>query len=92
MIAQDDFDFIARFDGATDPKTREAVVKENPSQLAKTFFNLFNSVSKDQTVQYLLTLLDDVLQEDKNRVDIFKVSAVISTTRLPENYCSGSWT
>ena len=29
-------------------------------------------VSKDTTIQYLLTLMDDVLQEDKARVEIFK--------------------
>ena len=36
--------------------------RENPAQLAKTFLNLLNQISKDQTIQYLLTLLDDVLQ------------------------------
>jgi V-type H+-transporting ATPase subunit H len=71
MISQEDFDFISRFDG-TDAKTREAVIKGNPIQLAKTFLNLISQISKDQTIQYLLTLLDDVLQEDKSRVDIFK--------------------
>uniref|UniRef100_A0A1I8FPD4 V-ATPase_H_C domain-containing protein n=1 Tax=Macrostomum lignano TaxID=282301 RepID=A0A1I8FPD4_9PLAT len=29
-------------------------------------------ISKDQTVQYVLTLLDDLLQEEKTRVDVFK--------------------
>ena len=61
MINQEDFAFISRFD-VPDPKTRAAVIREQPMQLAKTFFNLLNSISKDQTIQYLLTLLDDVLQ------------------------------
>merc|ERR1712088_583057 len=29
-------------------------------------------ISKETTIQYLLTLLDDILQEDKSRVEIFK--------------------
>ena len=34
--------------------------------------NLLSQISKDATIQYLLTLLDDVLQEDKARVEMFK--------------------
>jgi V-type H+-transporting ATPase subunit H len=71
MIGQDDFNFISRFDGA-DAVTRKALIQENPHQLAKTFMNLLSQISKDATIQYLLTLLDDLLQEDKSRVAIFK--------------------
>jgi len=76
VITKEDFDFIARFDGAADPKTREAIVKESPPQMAKTFFNLLNGISSLQTLQYLLTLVDDTLQEDKARVDVFKAYAM----------------
>ena len=63
------------------------MVQENPSQCAKTFYNLLGHISKDQTIQYLLTLVDDFLQvvmtssdlqlisndqEDRNRVSIFR--------------------
>ena len=65
MIGQDDFQFISRFD-TQDAKSRDAVVKENPQQLAKTFLNLLSSISKETTIQYLLTLLDDILQVSKN--------------------------
>merc|ERR1712055_192335 len=37
-----------------------------------TLYNLLGHISKDQTVQYLLTLVDDFLQEDKARVAIFR--------------------
>lgn len=75
VITKEDFEFIVRFDGAADPKTREAIVKEGPAQMAKTFFNLMNGISSLQTLQYLLTLVDDTLQEDKGRVDVFKAYA-----------------
>ena len=61
MLSQDDFNFISRFD-VPDQRTREAVIRENPEKLAKTFLNLLSHISKDTTIQYVLTLLDDILQ------------------------------
>jgi len=72
MIGEDDFQFISRLDSAQDGKQRQAIIQEQPMQLPKTFFNLLNQVAKEQTIQYLLTLMDDLLQEDKSRVEIFK--------------------
>ena len=66
MIDKEDFDFMSKFDGA-DAETRRNLITQNPLQLPKTFLNLLNQISKDATIQYLLTLLDDVLQEDKSR-------------------------
>ena len=71
MIAKEDFEFISRFDGA-DANTRAGLIQQDPLQLPKTFMNLLSQISKDSTIQYLLTLLDDLLQEDKSRVEIFK--------------------
>ncbi|XP_043475459.1 V-type proton ATPase subunit H isoform X1 [Leptopilina heterotoma] len=71
MILKEDFDFIATFD-TSDAAAREAKLKENPSQAAKTFLNLLGHVSKDQTIQYILIMIDDMLQEDRSRVEIFR--------------------
>jgi len=71
MISQEDFSFISRYDAA-DVETRESIVQENPLQSAKTLYSLLGHISKDQTIQYLLTLVDDFLQEKKNRVGIFR--------------------
>merc|ERR1719189_3236381 len=70
-MSQDDFTFISRFDGGS-LQEREALIQKNPLQCAKTFYNLLGHISKDQTIQYLLTLIDDFLQENKNRVAIFR--------------------
>jgi len=73
MISDQDYRFISRFDSCPDLKARDAVIQsENPLQLAETFYTLLSQVSKEPTVQYLLTMMDDVLQEDKTRVEIFK--------------------
>ena len=61
MISQDDFNFISRFDSG-DARAREALIRENPAQLAKTFYSMLSQISKDTTLQYLLTILDDLLQ------------------------------
>ena len=61
MISKEDYDFIAAFD-SSDTKTRENKLKENSHQAAKTFLNLLGHVSKDQTIQYILTMIDDMLQ------------------------------
>jgi len=71
MISQEDFSFISRYDVAN-VADREKIVEENPLQSAKTFYSLLGHISKDQTIQYLLTLVDDFLQEKKNRVAIFR--------------------
>lgn len=71
MISEEDFSFISRYDAAN-VAAREKIVQENPLQSAKTFYSLIGHISKDQTIQYILTLVDDFLQEKKNRVAIFQ--------------------
>lgn len=61
MISQDDFDFINAYDNA-DSAGRSKILAENRTQAAKTFPSLLEHVSKDQTIQYILVLIDDMLQ------------------------------
>ena len=71
MISEEDFSFISRYDVAT-VANREKIVEENPLQSAKTFYSLLGHISKDQTIQYLLILVDDFLQEQTGRVELFR--------------------
>lgn len=61
MISQEDYNFIVAFDNA-DAAGREKILKESRAQCAKTFLNLLGHVSKDQTIQYILIMIDDMLQ------------------------------
>lgn len=61
MISQEDYDFIVGFD-ISDPAVKDAKLKQNPGQAAKTFLNLLSHISKDQTIQYILVMIDDMLQ------------------------------
>ncbi|KAK2719998.1 hypothetical protein QYM36_004041 [Artemia franciscana] len=71
MISQDDYRFIVDFDSG-DSQRKNEVLMRNKQQAARTFLNLLCQVSRDTTTQYVLTLIDDLLQEDKSRIDIFK--------------------
>ncbi|XP_034948652.1 V-type proton ATPase subunit H isoform X1 [Chelonus insularis] len=71
MISKEDYDFIAAFDTG-DAAARDAILKQYPGQAAKTFLNLLSHISKDSTIQYILTMIDDMLQEDRSRVEIFR--------------------
>ncbi|XP_017767850.1 PREDICTED: V-type proton ATPase subunit H isoform X3 [Nicrophorus vespilloides] len=70
MISQEDYKFIVAFD-TTDNSQREHLLKSDKLQCAKTFLNLLGHVSKDQTLQYILVLVDDMIQEDRTRVELF---------------------
>lgn len=61
MITDEDFNFITAFD-SVDAAGREALLTDKRTQCAKTFLNLLEHVSKDQTIQYVLVMIDDMLQ------------------------------
>ncbi|XP_037909596.1 V-type proton ATPase subunit H isoform X2 [Hermetia illucens] len=67
MISEEDYQCIS----ALDSEKKAQYLQQNPSQCAKTFLSLLSHVSKDQTIQYVLVMIDDILQEDRSRVDIF---------------------
>lgn len=72
MISEEDFECIV----ALDSDAKAIYLKQSPDQAARTLLNLLAHVSKDTTIQYILVLIDDLLQEDRTRVDIFHEYAV----------------
>ncbi|CAL2049511.1 CBN-VHA-15 protein [Caenorhabditis brenneri] len=77
MIQQDDYTLVTNYENAKSKEERDQVIAANDAngQLAKTMANLITQVAKDQNVRYVLTLFDDMLQEDKSRVEIFHRAA-----------------
>ncbi|KAK2179909.1 hypothetical protein NP493_466g00003 [Ridgeia piscesae] len=71
MITQEDYNFISQLDNS-DPEQRAQLLKSKPYLCAKTFVHLMGRIAKDQTVQYILTMIDNMLQEDKSRVEMFR--------------------
>ncbi|THD19703.1 V-type proton ATPase subunit H [Fasciola hepatica] len=72
IINAEQFNFMTKLDNAPNAEARDHVVKEDPQLTARVFIFILNRISKEQTLQYILTLLDDLLQEDKVRVEIFR--------------------
>ncbi|XP_061390926.1 V-type proton ATPase subunit H isoform X2 [Musca vetustissima] len=66
MISQEDYQCISALDNS-----KAAYLQSNPAQAVKTLLNLLSHVSKDSTIQYIMVMIDDLLQEDRSRVDIF---------------------
>lgn len=66
MISNEDYECIRSLD-----TSKAAYLQSNPAQAVKTFLNLLAHVSKDSTIQYILVMIDDMLQEDRTRVEIF---------------------
>ncbi|OWK04157.1 ATP6V1H [Cervus elaphus hippelaphus] len=62
MISSEDCEFIQRFEMKRSPEEKQEMLQTEGSQCAKTFINLMTHISKEQTVQYILTLVDDTLQ------------------------------
>ncbi|RWS30120.1 V-type proton ATPase subunit H-like isoform X1 [Leptotrombidium deliense] len=71
MISEEDYQFIITFDTAN-AEQRVTILNENRTQCAKTFLSLLGHIAKDKTIQYILIIIDDMLNEDKSRVEIFK--------------------
>ncbi|XP_041982567.1 V-type proton ATPase subunit H isoform X2 [Aricia agestis] len=68
MITQRDHDFIVNLD----QRGQKDLPDKNPEACAEVFLNLITHISKDNTIQYVLVLIDDILSEDKSRVKIFR--------------------
>uniref|UniRef100_A0A8C2MH91 V-type proton ATPase subunit H n=1 Tax=Cricetulus griseus TaxID=10029 RepID=A0A8C2MH91_CRIGR len=71
MISAEDCEFIQRFEMKRSSEEKQEMLQTEGSQCAKTFINLMTHISKEQTVQYILTMVDDMLQENHQRVSIF---------------------
>ncbi|XP_036842692.1 V-type proton ATPase subunit H isoform X2 [Oncorhynchus mykiss] len=70
MISAEDCEFIKKFEVAHSEE-KQTILTNEGHQCARTFLNLMAHISKEQTVQYILTLIDDTLQENHLRVNIF---------------------
>ena len=61
MISKEDYQVITFLDSADD-KQKAVFLQENSAQCAKTFYHLLGHISKDQTLQYVLVMINDLLQ------------------------------
>lgn len=67
MIGADDLKVML----ALESDGRDEIIKTQRLQVTETLLSLMTRISKDQSVQYLLVVVDDLLNEDKGRVEMF---------------------
>lgn len=72
FITQQEYDWIVKYESLDSPNARDEYIKSNPVLCAETFLSLLEKLSKNQATQYILIVMDDLLNEDKSRVEIFK--------------------
>uniref|UniRef100_A0A5K4F3X0 V-type proton ATPase subunit H n=2 Tax=Schistosoma mansoni TaxID=6183 RepID=A0A5K4F3X0_SCHMA len=72
IINDEQYSFITRLDNAPTAEARNHVIRADENMTARVFIFILNKISKEQTLRYILTLIDDMLQEDKLRVEIFR--------------------
>lgn len=70
MINQEDYTMIADYD-CMGAEERGRILEQKGDQFAKSCLSMLTRLSRDQTIRYILVLIDDVLTEERSRVSIF---------------------
>lgn len=71
MITEQDYKIISAYDREETANARQAVLDQFKDDCAWTFMQLMTRISKEQTVRYVLTLVDDMLVESNSRCKFF---------------------
>ena len=76
MISEEDFEFINAFDAEKNAINKQQILDRYGKNAAKALTNLIGQIARDQTVRYLLTMVDDILTMNKENIMIFHEHAV----------------
>ena len=73
IINENEYEFLAKFEALSSAdRPKYFSDPQNRLDTAMNLLSLLEHISTEQLVQYLLVLIDEILMEDKTRVDIFK--------------------
>lgn len=75
LIPQEEYNFVTAYENCKTKQERDELLEADPGLAAKCFISLITDVAKDQLIRYVLTLLDDLLQEEKSRSELFHAYA-----------------
>lgn len=76
-LSEEDCSLLRELDGA--PSTDvSAMLEDCGSRYANAFVNSFNVISSEEPLQYVLSMLEGILQGDKTRANIFNSVDVFS--------------
>lgn len=72
LISDRDLQLLRRFD-KKDPAYQAKLLEESGSSYIEAFLTVLKNVTKDETVQYVLALVEQMLAEDSSRARLFHV-------------------
>lgn len=70
MISDRDFKFISRYEKIS-AENRAEFIEKHSNELVETFLTMLSTVSKDETIRYILCLINEIFLEDGSRVELF---------------------
>eukprot|EP00126_Sphaerothecum_destruens_P010257 Sdes_comp20703_c0_seq2m16330 len=70
LIQEEELEMIQRYDNKVS-RLQADLLEANGSKYIRLLLNLLSKLSKMETIQYLLTLIDDLIAEDEARICIF---------------------
>ncbi|KDD73222.1 hypothetical protein H632_c2410p0, partial [Helicosporidium sp. ATCC 50920] len=76
LISDKDLQLLRRYDNKN-PGTQARLLAENGAACFATFLTVLKNVTKDETVQYALALLDDALSADPRRAALVWAAAAL---------------
>jgi len=70
MIEAKDLELIRLYDKAP-LETKKNLLDKDGEEYARLFLHLITNIGKEETLQYLLSLVDEILTADENRANLF---------------------
>lgn len=75
MLDKEDYELITKFDSNPNERARILSHPTERVEIIKTLVTIMNKLAKEISIQYVLTAMDDILQESKQRVELFHLYA-----------------
>ncbi|KAK9908193.1 hypothetical protein WJX75_004047 [Coccomyxa subellipsoidea] len=85
LITDHDLQLIRRYDKKNSETQQDLLQEEGPAY-AEAFFNVLRSVTKEDTVQYVLAILDEMVAGDPKRAAYFHQRSDPHKTSPPDPY------
>eukprot|EP00475_Leptophrys_vorax_P010104 TRINITY_DN16783_c0_g1_i1.p1 TRINITY_DN16783_c0_g1~~TRINITY_DN16783_c0_g1_i1.p1 ORF type:complete len:453 (+),score=36.40 TRINITY_DN16783_c0_g1_i1:112-1470(+) len=82
LITGTDFQLLRRYDHRS-KEVQAALLEENGAAYVRTFVAVLRSVFKEETVEYTVALLDDLLAADKRRAHLFHDKSITEDVYQP---------
>jgi len=70
MITTEDYEFVSQFDRQSN-ETKNTTFEKDENRCVMTLLSLLSHVAKEHPIQYILVMMDDILNSDKRRVKVF---------------------